>query len=613
MTPFLQRTVLILLGTSAICAGATSAHAQLFKPNYPIRLPAAEAAPVSTAPVERASASQDSMPRAVRSASLVESQGLQPAVSRGEPAPQLILAATRHRSAAPKGPPATVTVKKGDTLDAIADRLDVTVEQLKATNGLKRNTIQPGVVLKNPKAAEQAPAKGKGKGSRTSPPEEPAPAAEPYTVRRGDTIFSISKKLGVSMDTLREANGLSSRAQIHTGQKLKVSADTGAADAQAAEEMARQGSKARRSSTRSRSDEAADIGEGRSARGRVVTVAGQGTSYTVRRGDNLAKIADKLNTTVDALKKDNRLKSSTLRPGKVLRGPAGAPSKAYVAASGDSLDEVAQRFGVTTSALRSANGLSRRATIKPGQRLRLPAGYRDRGPIRASTPEPIERMRPSESIAPHISPPPTRNDQPRDEAPRNEAPREESIALPSQPQPYTPSPSTPRPRGYVAPGATPALPLGTAPPAAPQTAAPVTDAQVSAMGRGKFIWPLRGEILSEFGPKAGGQRNDGVNIQAQAGDAVRAAAAGDVVYAGDQVPGFGNVVLIKHPEGWVTVYGHLSRVDVKMQQKVTQGQQVGQAGSTGGMPEPQVHFEVRYTPAPMDRARPIDPRLVLPR
>jgi murein DD-endopeptidase MepM/ murein hydrolase activator NlpD len=80
-----------------------------------------------------------------------------------------------------------------------------------------------------------------------------------------------------------------------------------------------------------------------------------------------------------------------------------------------------------------------------------------------------------------------------------------------------------------------------------------------------------------------------------------------VVYAGDQVPGFGNLVLIKHPDGWATAYSHLSRIDVKAQQKVTQGQQIGQAGISGGVPEPQLHFEVRYG------ARAVDPKMVLPK
>ncbi|MDB5425971.1 MAG: hypothetical protein JWQ29_3387 [Phenylobacterium sp.] len=580
MTPFLQRTVLILLGTSALCAGATTAHAELFKPKYAIHLPAAEA------------------------------QGLQPAVARDEAPPELILAAAHRRShAAPKGPAATVTVRKGDTLDKIADGLGVTVGELKAANGLKRNTIQPGDVLKNPKAkADTAKAKGRGaKGARPADRQEPSAAPESYTVARGDTVFSISKKLGVSMAALREANGLSARAQIHSGQKLKLPGDTAAADAAAADEMASRATRhgGRRATPR---DEApADVADGRSAAGRVITVEGRASSYTVRKGDNLAKIADRLNTTVSALKADNRLKKSAVRPGQVLKGPRSAASKAYVAGSGETLDEVAGRFGVSAKALRAENGLGRGAAIRAGQKLRLPAGYRDRGPVKAY--EPIHppaplRERQIEADAARAAPPVRSG--------------ETSPGLPSQPQPYTPSsstpsPSTPRPRGYVSPNATPALPLGTAPPAAPQGAPPVTDAQVSAMGRGLFVWPLRGDVLSEFGPKAGGQRNDGLNVQAESGAAVHAAAAGDVVYAGDQVPGFGNLVLIKHADGWVTAYGHLSHVDVKMQQRVAQGQQIGQAGSTGGVPEPQLHFEVRYAPSPLERARPIDPRLVLPR
>ncbi|MCI3133446.1 murein hydrolase activator EnvC family protein [Phenylobacterium aquaticum] len=145
----------------------------------------------------------------------------------------------------------------------------------------------------------------------------------------------------------------------------------------------------------------------------------------------------------------------------------------------------------------------------------------------------------------------------------------------------------------------------------PPSASELTESQISALGRGRFQWPLRGDIISDFGPKGTGQRNDGINIRARAGDAVRSAAAGDVVYAGDQVPGFGNLVLIKHADGWVTAYGHLARVDVKMQQKVVQGQQIGQAGASGGVSEPQLHFEVRYAPSANERAKPVDPQLVL--
>ncbi len=164
--------------------------------------------------------------------------------------------------------------------------------------------------------------------------------------------------------------------------------------------------------------------------------------------------------------------------------------------------------------------------------------------------------------------------------------------MPDQPQPYRP------PAGGVA--------------GAPTASPPVSDAQISQMGRGLFAWPVQGPVISSFGSRGAGVRNDGLNIRVNMGDAVRAAAAGDVVYAGDQVPGFGNLVLVKHADGWVTAYGHLSRVDVRMQQRVEQGQQIGQAGTSGGVSEPQLHFEIRYAPTPQERARPIDPALVLP-
>jgi murein DD-endopeptidase MepM/ murein hydrolase activator NlpD len=151
-----------------------------------------------------------------------------------------------------------------------------------------------------------------------------------------------------------------------------------------------------------------------------------------------------------------------------------------------------------------------------------------------------------------------------------------------------------------------------APPAA--TSAPtLSQTAVAEAGRGRFIWPVRGEVISQFGVTGVGRRNDGVDVKSPQGTVVRAAAAGNVVYAGDQVPGFGNLVLVKHADGWVTAYAHLDKVSVLMRQTVTQGQELGQVGQTGGVAEPQLHFEVRYAPSPADKAKPVDPLLVLPK
>jgi murein DD-endopeptidase MepM/ murein hydrolase activator NlpD len=145
-----------------------------------------------------------------------------------------------------------------------------------------------------------------------------------------------------------------------------------------------------------------------------------------------------------------------------------------------------------------------------------------------------------------------------------------------------------------------------------ESASAPASGDVTQAARGRFIWPLHGGILSAFGVKGLGRRNDGVDIGAPMGTVVRAAAGGDVVYAGNQVPGFGNLVLVKHPDGWVTAYAHLDTVSVKMRQEVAQGQELGVVGETGGVSEPQLHFEMRYAATPQDKAKPIDPMLVLP-
>jgi murein DD-endopeptidase MepM/ murein hydrolase activator NlpD len=93
---------------------------------------------------------------------------------------------------------------------------------------------------------------------------------------------------------------------------------------------------------------------------------------------------------------------------------------------------------------------------------------------------------------------------------------------------------------------------------------------------------------------------------------VRAAADGQVVYAGDQVPSFGNLVLVKHDGGWVTAYAHMSRILVKNRDQVMQGQELGEVGQTGSVDRPQLHFEIRYAASPKDKATPVDPGLLLP-
>ena len=536
MTHFLQRSALILLATTALCAPLLSAAPALAKTH----------APKAAAP---------------------------PSAANG-------------KIVTLKGDRGAYVVKKGDTLEKIADKLDTKVSDLLADNKLSRTSVlQPGDVLKGPIVTKKA-----------------------YVVAHGDTVFSIAKRFHVTVGELREENDLSARTAIHSGQQIRLPADYRAPAVESADEPAEPADKGRagkagadkaapdkpapdkpapdkadaelskvakgrrsKASLPAVADDGASAGD-HAAAGRIATHHSRGDSYKARKGDTLAKIADRLDTDVGELKRLNRIRGTAVRAGQVYKGPS-FTEHVYTALAGESLASIAQRFGVSVERLRAENELSRRViSVRQGQKIYLPEGYHERGGAAEERPS-------------RIYPQPSPSDG----------------GLPSHPQPYQPSGQRP----YVAP------PTATAP--TPAVAGP-TDAQVSQAGKDRFQWPIRGEILSDFGAKTGGQFNAGINIQAAAGASVRAAAAGDVVYAGDKVPGFGNLILIKHADGWVTAYAHLSRIEVKNQDKVTQGQQIGQAGNTGGVPEPQLHFEVRYAASAGEAARkPVDPKLVLPK
>jgi murein DD-endopeptidase MepM/ murein hydrolase activator NlpD len=108
-----------------------------------------------------------------------------------------------------------------------------------------------------------------------------------------------------------------------------------------------------------------------------------------------------------------------------------------------------------------------------------------------------------------------------------------------------------------------------------------------------FTWPVSGKIVSTFGPAAGGTHNDGINISAPEGATVSAAESGVVAYAGNELRGFGNLLLVKHDGGWVTAYAHNQVLLVKKGDKVRRGQAIARVGSTGGVTGAQLHFELR--------------------
>src|SRR5690606_34890372 len=104
----------------------------------------------------------------------------------------------------------------------------------------------------------------------------------------------------------------------------------------------------------------------------------------------------------------------------------------------------------------------------------------------------------------------------------------------------------------------------------------------------KFFRPVQGNLLQNFGPKSDGLQNDGINIAAPLGTAVKAAESGVVVYSGDSLKSFGNLLLIRHDKGWVTAYAHLDRILVQRGTTVTRGEAVATVGKTGTVNQPQL-------------------------
>ena len=109
----------------------------------------------------------------------------------------------------------------------------------------------------------------------------------------------------------------------------------------------------------------------------------------------------------------------------------------------------------------------------------------------------------------------------------------------------------------------------------------------------KFIWPVKGKLLSKYGKSKEGFYNDGINIDSKKGTKVMSSKAGKVIYCGNEIPGYGNLILIKHSKNWITAYAHLNEVFTEKGKKVNKGEMIGSVGNTGNVRSPQLHFEIR--------------------
>lgn len=266
---------------------------------------------------------------------------------------------------------------------------------------------------------------------------------------------------------------------------------------------------------------------------------------------------------------------------------------------GQNVYALAQKHNVSMRELIVLNDLKPPYTLHPGQSIILPAtGESFSGSLKPPVAAPRDYVEKSD-LAPitpapvakeSLSPPPVATEPPRQIAP---------TTVPLS-QPATQPQSSLKP-----PDGGPVHALNQPSPAQKQVATTTTASQAAANVVDTAIemkWPVQGTILSNFGSKGAGLNNDGVNIGAPKGAPVVAASTGTVVYAGNEMKGFGNLVLIRHQNDWVTAYAHLDRVLVKKDSIVTKGDMIGTVGKTGNVSSPQLHFETRQNGKPVDPA-----------
>lgn len=331
-------------------------------------------------------------------------------------------------------------------------------------------------------------------------------------------------------------------------------------------------------------------------------------------------------------------------PAPLVSGAPPPPTQIIVE-RGQTLSGIAHAHHLPMQALAEANRLAPPYRILVGQALIIPGGAPSSpGPALAmaepmpppSSPPPypppsgappVSAALPPYSPPPEVSPPipldhpPPIATQPEAAAPPSAqhapAPSRAPAIPPGQPAQATmPSPPSPSGASHSAEGSPPPISAASPPSAAAQPAPPTKEASAAPgpsaphaapRNGGAFLWPVRGRVLEGYGAGPDGTHNDGINIAAPRGAAVEATDGGVVAYAGNELRGYGGLVLIKHPNGWISAYAHCDLILVKTGQKVARGQVIARVGSTGNVSEPQLHFELRRGKKPVDPSEYLTP------
>ncbi len=318
-----------------------------------------------------------------------------------------------------------------------------------------------------------------------------------------------------------------------------------------------------------------------------------GTTVTVAAGDTASTLSRRYGVPEEALLATNGMTNpEQIVPGRhvvipvfssggaaVATAPAagGMPATHKVVA-GDTLLSIARQYGVPASSIAQANSLPDNGIVKLGQTLRIPGATASNTRV-AALPTANDAM---PAKAPEVKP----------VTPAPVAAGTPPTTLDAQAQ----APAAPAPTQVAS---LPALAGQAGATATDAAAAPAAEETPEEAGSG-FRWPARGRIVAGFGRRPNGEQNDGINIALPEGTPIKAAESGTVIYAGNELTGFGNLVLVRHADGWVTAYAHAKEITVARGAEVRRGQVIGTVGATGAVNQPQLHFELRKGSTPVD-------------
>jgi len=339
-----------------------------------------------------------------------------------------------------------------------------------------------------------------------------------------------------------------------------------------------------------------------------------GTAIIVAQGETLDSIARRHGVPANAILQANSMThAAQVQPGQRLviprvQQPFGAPqiaaphvaapatrvagpvpepagNNSHLVASGETLYSLGRRYHLTPMAIAKANNVGLDHHLKVGDRVVIPGGAgAPRLAMPAQQPAPaVQHAQPAPRVAATKPQAPAPAPQPQ-VVQQQPAPAKVAQAKPAQPQ-------------FAQKEAAPTANIVT--PAADPLPEPAQTGTTGAAHQ-SFRWPVKGRVIQAFGPKQGGGQNDGINVAVPEGTPIKAAEDGVVAYAGSELKGYGNLVLVRHSNGFVTAYAHASELNVKKGETIKRGQVIGKAGQTGNVASPQLHFEVRKGATPVD-------------